>query len=105
MPGKEGAVMTQITLTEEQMKVLRQAPAPIQVCDPEGNVLGIVHPERSAEFIAEMKRRASAPGARYTGEQVQGHLQALQEAWEREGGFDAARMKEILKEIRGEDKK
>ncbi len=92
--------MTQITLTEEQMNVLRQAPAPVQVCDPQGNVLGMVHPERSPAFIAEMKRRASAPGPRYTGEQVQGHLQALQEAWEREGGFDAARMKEILQAVR-----
>ena len=92
--------MTRITLNDEQMNVIRQANSPVEVCDSHGMVLGTVDPERSPEFIAEMKRRAAAPGPRYTGAQVQRHLQALQEAWDWEGGFDEARMREILDEIR-----
>jgi hypothetical protein len=92
--------MTQIVLTEEQMKVVRQSKTPVRVCDPQGICLGTVDPEITPEFIAEMKRRAAAPGPRYTGEQVQNHLRVLQEAWEREGPFDEVRMREILKEIR-----
>ncbi len=95
--------MSQIVLTEEQMKVLRQACAPVAVCDPDGNVVGRVDPEKTPEFIAEMKRRAAAPGPRHTGEQVRGHLQALQQAWDREGGFDEKRMHEILAEIRAKE--
>ena len=93
--------MQQIILTEEQMKIVSQAHSEIQVCDPRGGVLGTVI---SPEFIAEMKRRARAPGPRYSGEQVQGHLRALEEAWDREGPFDQARMHEILKEIKAAEK-
>ncbi len=96
--------MSKIVLTEEQMKVVRQAKTPVPVCDPHGIVLGSVDPEITPEFIAEMKRRAAAPGPRYTGEQIRRHLQALEEAWQREGPFDENRLKEILKECRAAEK-
>jgi hypothetical protein len=95
--------MTQIFLTEEQMKVVRQAPAPVQVCDPQGKVLATFGPELSPEFVAEVKRQAAKSKRCYTGEQVRRHLRALEEAWERDGGFDAKRMREILEEIRAKE--
>jgi hypothetical protein len=96
--------MTKIVLTDEQMKVVRQAQEPVRICDPQGIVLGTVDPEITPEFVAEMKRRAAAPGPRYTGEQVRVHLQKLEAAWQQEGPFDEKRMKEILREIRAAEK-
>jgi hypothetical protein len=87
------------------MSVVRQACANVAVCDPKGNVLGTVDPDLTPEFIAELKGRAAAPGPRYTSEQVRNHLRLLQEAWDREGGFDEARMREILQEIRQAERK
>jgi hypothetical protein len=53
------------------------------------------------EEIAEARRRAAnKSGPWYTGDEVRQHLQALEEAWEREGGFDRERMRELLREIR-----
>lgn len=95
--------MTHIILTAEQMQVIRQALAPLPVCDPSGNVIGTLHPEKCPEFIAEMKRRAAAPGPRYTMAQVREHLQALEDTWEREGSFDEVRMREILQEGRARE--
>ena len=92
--------MNKIVLTEEQMKLVRQADSFVQVCDPQGIVLGTIDPELTPEFVAEMKRRAAAPGPRYTGEQVGNHLRALEQAWKREGPFDENRMREILREMR-----
>jgi hypothetical protein len=97
--------MNKIVLTEEQVQVLRQASAPVAVCHPQGTVLGTVDPELTPEFIAEMKRRAASAGPWYTGEQMRKHLQALQEAWDLEGGFDEARMWELLEQIRATDQK
>ena len=96
--------MNQIVLTEEQMTIVRLATDPVKVCDPQGIVLGHVDPDITPEFIAELKRRAASPGPWYTGEQVQNHLKGLEEAWQREGPFDSARAKEILKELRAADK-
>ncbi len=95
--------MSKIVLTEEQMNVLREATAPVPVYSPQGIILGTVDPELTPEFIAEMKRRAASSNRWYTGEQVRRHLQALEEAWEREGGFDEARMRELLEQIRAAD--
>jgi hypothetical protein len=95
--------MSQIVLTEEQMQVVRQSTAPVNVCDSNGLVLGTVDPQITPEFVAEMKRRARGPGPWWTGEQVRNHLRALQEAWDREGPFDQARMRELLERIRAAD--
>ena len=95
--------MTQIVLNPEQAKLYHQATAPIQVCDTQGRVLGTLPPDYSAEFIAELKRRAQAPGRRFSSEQVTRHMQALAEAWKREGPLSEKRTMEILEQIRAED--
>ncbi|MBM4067988.1 MAG: hypothetical protein FJ271_03460 [Planctomycetes bacterium] len=96
----EGKIMVKIVLTDEQLQLLRQSKVPVPVCDNNGIVLGSADPAMTPEFIAEMKRRAAAPGPRYTAEQVRRHLQTLNETWENEGGIDEARVRQILKEFR-----
>lgn len=115
--------MTKIILTPDQVKVYSQATEPIAVCDSHGRFLGTLPPpaeyvqacdgqtkvvdplgaEYSAEFIAELKRRAKAPGRRFTSEQVTRHMQALAKVWEQEGPFDRKRLMEILEQLRAED--
>jgi uncharacterized protein YmfQ (DUF2313 family) len=88
--------MPELVLTEEQAKIVAQALGPVTVRDAKGNVLGRIEPELTLEMIAELKRRARSPGPFYTGEQVQARLRALQEEWDRTGGFDEAYMREYL---------
>jgi hypothetical protein len=54
------------------------------------------------EIVEECRRRAAAPGPRYTSEQVTAHLQALQEEWDRTGGCDEAHMRSLLERVRSE---
>lgn len=95
--------MNKIVLTPEQLQVYQRALDVVKVCDPEGNVVGSLEPERNPEFIAEMKRRARAPGPRYSGAHVQRMLQYLEQVWDREGSFDDARMKELIREFESKD--
>ncbi|HXG09568.1 MAG TPA: hypothetical protein VNK04_07245 [Gemmataceae bacterium] len=95
--------MPDLILTEEQTKVVTQALGPVTVRDASGNVLGRMEPKYTPEMIAELKRRAASPGPWYTGEQVQARLRALQEEWDRTGGFDKAYMLEFLKRLNEAD--
>ncbi|HEV3236620.1 MAG TPA: hypothetical protein VGZ25_06500 [Gemmataceae bacterium] len=88
--------MTQLILTEEQASLLRQALEPLQLCDPQGNVLRTLEPAESQEVIAELKRRAASPGPRYSGDQVQARLLALESEWNRTGGFDKTYLLDFL---------
>jgi uncharacterized protein YmfQ (DUF2313 family) len=95
--------MLQLVLTDEQAKIVKQAFGPVSVRDSTGKVLGLLEPQLTPEMIAELKRRAASPGPWYTGEQVQSRLQALQEEWDRTGGFDEAYMHEFLKRLDATD--
>lgn len=96
--------MTEIILTPEQAALLAQAPGRVAVRDPKGNLIGHFEPFiLTPEEIAELKRRAASPGPWYTGSQVQARLQALQEEWERTGGFDEAYMQEFLERLNAAD--
>ncbi|MBL8800244.1 MAG: hypothetical protein JNM56_40560 [Planctomycetia bacterium] len=88
--------MVQVILTEEQTRRLKQSWETVQLCDPQGSIICTVQPEMTPEFIAELKRRAASPGPWFTGAQVQARLRALQEEWDRTGGFDHAHMQTIL---------
>src|SRR5262249_58147988 len=95
--GKEGGrAMPELILTDEQARVVTQSFVLITVRDRGGRVLGRLEPELSPELVAELKRRAASPGPVYTGEQVQARLRALQEEWDRTGGFDEQHMREFL---------
>jgi uncharacterized protein YmfQ (DUF2313 family) len=95
--------MAELILTEEQAKVIAQAWGPVTVRDGRGNVLGRIEPALTPEKIAELKRRAASPGPWYTGQQVQARLRALQEEWDRTGGFDETYMREFLARLNEAD--
>jgi uncharacterized protein YmfQ (DUF2313 family) len=91
--------MQQLILTKEQAEIVAQALGPVSVRDATGNILGHIEPILTPEKIAELKRRAASPGPWFTGAQVQARLQALQQEWDRTGGFDEAYMHEFLKRL------
>ncbi|HYT95230.1 MAG TPA: hypothetical protein VEL76_41315 [Gemmataceae bacterium] len=96
--------MVQLILTEEQVQLMRVSLGEfVQLCDPAGNVLARIPPEMNPEFLAELKRRAASPGPWYTGEQVQARLRALQEEWDRTGGFDHAYLRQFLARLNEAD--
>ena len=84
-------------------QIVSQAVGPVVVRDPDGKEWGRLEPRPTGEEIAELKRRAASPGPWYTGAQVQGRLQALQEEWDRSGGFDEAYALEFLKRLNDAD--
>jgi hypothetical protein len=69
--------MMQITLDSEQVKVVVQTRGEVQVCDPAGNVLGVMTPAADwleQQDIVESKRRLASNQPRYTTEEVLEHL-------------------------------
>jgi uncharacterized protein YmfQ (DUF2313 family) len=95
--------MPEIVLTEEQAKLIAQAFDAVTVRDPNGKVLGRIEPKLTPELIAELKRRAASPGPFFTGAQVQARLHALEEEWDRTGGFDEAYMHAFLARLDAAD--
>jgi hypothetical protein len=72
--------MTQIILTREQARVVARAQAKVQVCDPDGNVLGYLEPvDFTPEEIAEAKRALASAERRYTTAQVLEYLRSLEQ--------------------------
>jgi uncharacterized protein YmfQ (DUF2313 family) len=95
--------MQDIILTEEQAKLVAEAMGPVKVRDASGKVIGHIEPKLTPEMIAELKRRARSPGPRYTGAQIQARFRALQEEWDRTGGFDEAYMRQFLAQLNEAD--
>ena len=95
--------MSEIMLSDDQAKVVTQAFGPVAVRDAKGTVLGHIEPKLTQEMISELKRRAASPGPCFTGNQVQARLKALEQEWERTGGFDQAYMDEFLKRLDFDD--
>ena len=93
----------QIILTPEQVQVYHASTQPVAVCDSAGKVLGTLAPDYSVEFLDELKRRARVSGKRFSSEAVTRHMQALSEAWKREGPFDRDGIADALRTIRTED--
>jgi hypothetical protein len=99
---RRAAVMTQLILTEEQARIVAQAPGGVEVCDPWGNVMGRLTPPYSAADIAEARRRLASDQPRYSADQVRARLEALQQEWDRLGGFDEAHLRALLQRLRAE---
>ena len=95
--------MTEVLLTEEQARIVAQAVEPVVLRAPDGMELGRIEPLLSPDEIAELKRRAASPGPWFTSAQVRAHMQALQEEWDRTGGFDEAYMRDFLRRLREAD--
>jgi hypothetical protein len=78
--------MTQIILDTAQTKLVLQSHDPVRICDPEGNVIGIVAPTPvssadessfTPEEIAAAKRALAAPDTGRTTKEVLARLRAL----------------------------
>lgn len=69
--------MPKIILTADQAKVLASAQQPVQLCDQQGNVLGVVPPIWSADEVAEAERRLATDEPRFTTAQVLEHLRSI----------------------------
>lgn len=78
--------MTHIALTDEQAEVVRGAKALVAVRDSSGKLIGHFLPavdqealrnSFTEEELREAKRRARAPGPRYTTQEVLSHLAEL----------------------------
>ena len=95
--------MPELILTEEQSRIVLQAVGPVIVRDSNGRELARIEPKLTPEEIAELKRRAASPGPFFTGRQVQARLKALQEEWDRTGGFDETFMKAFLERLDAAD--
>ncbi|HEY7329859.1 MAG TPA: hypothetical protein VH592_19650 [Gemmataceae bacterium] len=96
--------MKHLILNDEQMKVLAEVQRQIEVRDSNGHLIGYLHFVRVTQTeIDEAKRRLASPGPWFTGEQVQARLKALEQEWDRTGGFDEAYMHDFLKRLDAED--
>ena len=95
--------MSELILTEEQANIVASASGPIPVRDTKGRILGHLEPKLTSEIIAELMQRAESPGPWYTGEQVQARLRALQDEWDRTGGFDSDYMYKFLASLDQKD--
>lgn len=95
--------MPELVLTEEQTKQLTATVTRVEVKDAYGRVIGHVDPLPSPEYIAEMKRRAAAPGPRYPSAAVRAMLAALQDERDRIGPFSVEYMEEFVARLEKSD--
>lgn len=95
--------MPEIILTEEQARQITDVLAPVRFVDSTGRLVGHMHPVLTSELIAEIKKRAAAPGPSYSGAQIQSQLKALNTEWARLGGFDADYMRRYIEQLEQSD--
>ena len=95
--------MPELVLTEEQTKQLATTVTRVEVKDAYGRVIGHVDPLPAPEYIAEMKRRAAAPGPRYSSTSVFAMLDALQAERDRIGPFSPQYAKEFVERLERSD--
>ena len=91
--------MTRIVLTEEQAKLLNAAEE-VQICDPHGHVIVVIPPKLTPEEVAILRRAKDRKGPTIPAAEVHKTLEALEEAWQREGPFGIERAREIVRQRR-----
>ncbi len=92
--------MTQITLNEEQSRIVAEASDTVEVRDAGGRLLTHIVPLTldDREVLNRHRQRQGALPRGIPSEQVQGHLRRLSEVREREG-LDEAKMLELLRRM------
>jgi hypothetical protein len=71
-------IMTRITISHEQAKLINKAEDDIVLVDPSGNEIGLVsRPTFTREDIEDALKRANSGGPWYTTAEVLAHLRAL----------------------------
>jgi hypothetical protein len=95
--------MARIILTEEQLRIVREANGPVDVVDAQGQPVASMRVLDAMELEAiEHYRRRKASGIQepgIPGARVQAFLRKLQEIADREG-IDEAKVKELLRRER-----
>ncbi len=72
--------MSHIVLNHEQVKILFESQEPVEVRDPSGTILGKIDRNSEQLIVQEAKRRLASNQPRFSSQEVQTHLQALEEA-------------------------
>jgi hypothetical protein len=95
--------MPEIVLTEEQARIVEEAGEKVSVRDPRGAVIAVIDPidVMALRKWRERRDRPQQPGI--PSERVQAHMRALEEEWQRKGGFDQAYALEFLARLREQD--
>lgn len=71
--------MSEIRITAEQAKVIRESADEVVVLGPDGDVVGYIASDFTAEEIEEANRRAASQGKTYTTGEVLAHLRSLEQ--------------------------
>ena len=79
------------------------SPVTVVVKDAAGRVVGHLEPTPSPEWFAEMKRRAAAPGPRYSSASVLAMMDARQAERDRLGPFDVEYMQTFIERLERDD--
>jgi antitoxin (DNA-binding transcriptional repressor) of toxin-antitoxin stability system len=92
--------MQHLVLTEEQLKVIAGASAPIEVRDEEGRPVALLTPFDAIDRAAIDRRRSrqGQTGPTVSSEQVQAHLRRLAEIRQSEG-LDEAKTLALLQRM------
>jgi antitoxin (DNA-binding transcriptional repressor) of toxin-antitoxin stability system len=92
--------MPHIVLTDEQLKIVTAATAPIEARDSQGRTVAQLTPLDAIDLAAieRRKQRGSRPGPTIPSEQVQAHLRRLDEIRQSEG-LDEAKMLDLLRRM------
>jgi hypothetical protein len=91
--------MPHIVLTPEQMQVVQQAVASIEVRDPAGKVLARILAPAEEELVARILARRGQDRETYPAEVVEARLRRLQEIRDKQG-MDEATMWDLLRRMR-----
>jgi hypothetical protein len=95
--------MSEIVLTEEQTRVVRQAEQEVPVRDADGEVVGAIDPLDVA-VLRRYRQRRNGEQPTVPWEKMREHMRALEAEWERTGGFDEAYAREFVARLRTQDK-
>jgi hypothetical protein len=95
--------MPHIMLTDEQALVVASTSERVRVYDAGGNLLGVIVPASVEDDIAETERLFPSSRMLYTHDQVQARLRALEQEWDRTGGFDKGYMRQFLAALNAAD--
>jgi hypothetical protein len=94
--------MPEITLTEEQAQLVRQAGESVAIRDPDGEIVIVIDPLDVAALRRHRGRRGNGPPT-IPWANVCEHMKALEAEWDRTGGFDEAYAREFVEKLRQQD--
>jgi hypothetical protein len=95
--------MSEIVLTEEQTRVVRQADQEVPVRAADGEVLGVIDPLDVA-VLRRYRQRGNEPQPTISWAKMREHMRELEAEWERTGGFDEAYARDFVARLREQNR-